>query len=155
MDLRLERATEVQLTSCVSVFFGSDIYEHYFKGEGQMERTLRTGLEKGDLYVAVTPTGEIAGAMRFDPRGFCGLYPYLSLIGVRNTFQGKGVGAFLMDRLEEQSRAAGTHRVTLMVSDFNAPAQAFYRARGYWQLGTLPNAARPGIAELLLVKDLV
>ena len=49
---------------------------------------------------------------------------------------------------------AGARRVTLMVSDFNQRAQAFYRSRGYWLLGSLPDAVKPGIGELVMVKDL-
>lgn len=41
-----------------------------------------------------------------------------------------------------------------MVSDFNQGAQAFYRSRGYWLLGSLPDAVKPGIGELVMVKDL-
>ena len=60
----------------------------------------------------------------------------------------------LMEQLEEMARASGASRVTLMVSDFNQGAQAFYRSRGYWLLGSLPDAVKPGIGELVMVKDL-
>ena len=92
--------------------------------------------------------------MRVVMTGFCGLYPYLSLIGVRDTFRGQGVGSFLMEHLEDMALRAGARRVTLMVSDFNQGAQAFYRSRGYWLLGSLPDAVKPGIGELVMVKDL-
>ncbi|MPM88625.1 hypothetical protein SDC9_135729 [bioreactor metagenome] len=92
--------------------------------------------------------------MRVATRGFCGLYPYLSLIGVKSGRRGAGIGRFLMSELETLARQSGATRVTLMVSDFNAGAQAFYRALGYWQLGLLPDAAKPGIDELVMVKDL-
>ena len=154
MQLHLEVAVEAQIAQCVPVFYGSEIYERYFKEEGRMERVLRAGAERRDLYLAVTDGGEIAGAMRIDPRGFCGLYAYLSLIGVRDAFRGRRVGAFLMDQFEARARQAGGARAALMVSDFNTGAQAFYRARGYWLLGTLPQAARPDIDELVMLKDL-
>ena len=87
-------------------------------------------------------------------RGFCGLYPYLSLIGVHADCRGAGVGAFLMEELEGMARRSGAGRVTLMVSDFNEGGQRFYQRLGYWQLGQLPDAAREGITELVMVKDL-
>lgn len=59
-----------------------------------------------------------------------------------------------MEALERMARQAGAQRVTLMVSDFNTPAQAFYQKRGCWQLGTIPNAVRPGIDELVTIKEL-
>ena len=154
MEWQLKKAVREDLEACLPVFQDSAIYERYFKGEGRLERSLATAVERGELHLAVTETGEIAGAMRVVPWGFCGLYPYLSLIGVRASFRGQGVGGWLMDRLEEMARTSGARRVTLMVSDFNGGAQRFYRARGYWHLGTLPDAAKPGIGELVMVKDL-
>lgn len=44
--------------------------------------------------------------------------------------------------------------MTLMVSDFNESAQQFYQARGYWRLGVLRDAVKPGIDEFVMVKDL-
>ena len=37
---------------------------------------------------------------------------------------------------------------------FAFPPQAFYRRRGYWLLGELPDAAKAGITELVMLKDL-
>ena len=59
-----------------------------------------------------------------------------------------------MEHLERLAREAGSRRVTLMVSDFNESAQQFYQARGYWRLGVLRDAVKPGIAEFVMVKDL-
>ena len=59
-----------------------------------------------------------------------------------------------MDQLEKLARRNGSRRVSLMVSDFNTGAQAFYRRRGYWLLGELPDAAKAGITELVMLKDL-
>lgn len=154
MELTLRQARPEDLAACVPVFWDSDIYERYFRGDGRLERSLAAAAERGELHLAVTDSGEIAGAMRVMPRGFCGLYPYLSLIGVRASFRGQGVGAWLMDQLEAMALASGARRVTLMVSDFNTAAQRFYARRGYWQLGVLPDAAKPGIQELVLIKDL-
>ena len=154
MELELHKAEWKDLEECLQVFQNSSIYERYFKGGGPLARSLSAAVERGELHLAVTQAGEIAGAMRVVPGGFCGLYPYLSLIGVRADFRGRQVGAWLMDQLEAMARTSGARRVTLMVSDFNQGAQHFYQTRGYWCLGTLPSAAKPGIAELVMVKDL-
>lgn len=154
MELTLKKANESQLSDCREVFLSSEIYDRYFKGEDRLERSLRAAEEKGELYLATAPDGAIAGVMRVVMRGFCGLYPYLSLIGVKKDFRGERVGSFLMDRLEEMSRQSGAKRVTLMVSDFNTGAQAFYNRRSYRLLGTLPDAVKPGIDERILMKEL-
>lgn len=152
--LTLLQADEPLLAECLEVFPGSELYERYFKDSDRLARSLRTAVGQGELYAARAEDGELVGVMRVSPRGFCGLYPYLSLIGVKAGRRGGGVGRFLMNELEALARKSGAARVTLMVSDFNTEAQAFYRALGYWQLGLLPNAAKPGIDELVMVKDL-
>ena len=154
MHLRLERASSELPADCEAVFRNSAIYERYFQDPGRLELSLRRAAAQGELYLAVSEDGELAGAMRVVMTGFCGLDPYLSLIGVRDTFRGQGVGSFLMEHLEDMALRAGARRVTLMVSDFNQGAQAFYRSRGYWLLGSLPDAVKPGIGELVMVKDL-
>lgn len=154
MAFYLERSGEQPPANCEEIFLGSAIYERYFKGEGRLTSSLRRAAERGELYLARTEDGQLAGAMRVVMGGFCGLYPYLSLIGVRAAFRGRGVGSFLMDELEKLARQEGARRVSLMVSDFNADAQTFYRRRGYWLLGELPDAAKEGITELVMLKDL-
>lgn len=154
MTLRLEKADESHLQDCRAVFFGSEIYDRYFAEGDRLARVLRGAAEAGELYMALDESGAVVGAMRVVMRGFCGLYPYLSLIGVKQGRRGEHAGSFLMDGLEEMARASGARRVALMVSDFNSGAQAFYRGRGYWLLGTLKDAVKPGINELVMIKEL-
>jgi ribosomal protein S18 acetylase RimI-like enzyme len=154
MELRLIKAEEGRLTDCCKVFLASEIYERYFKEGNRLERSLRTAIEKEELFLAEDEAGSIAGVMRIVMRGFCGLYPYLSLIGVKESFRGKRVGSYLMDQYEAMAQRSGATRVTLMVSDFNKGAQIFYHNRGYWLLGTLKDAVKPGIGELVMVKEM-
>lgn len=154
MQLKLEQTGPECPEGCEEIFRNSLIYERYFQDPGRLEASLHRAAEQGELYLAVSESGELAGAMRIVMKGFCGLYPYLSLIGVRDGFRGRGVGGFLMEHLERLAREAGSRRVTLMVSDFNESAQQFYQARGYWRLGVLRDAVKPGIAEFVMVKDL-
>lgn len=154
MQLTLEQAGAEHAERCVEIFRNSLIYERYFQETGRLESSLRRAADLGELYLALNGAGEYAGAMRVSLRGFCGLYPYLNLIGVRETFRGCGVGSFLLGHFERMSMESGSRRVTLMVSDFNLNAKNFYQAHGYWILGTLPDAVKAGIAESVMVKDL-
>ncbi|MEG1857517.1 MAG: GNAT family N-acetyltransferase [Pseudoflavonifractor sp.] len=154
MELVLTKGGGDRLEDCRAVFLDSEIYARYFADDGRLERSLKNAADKGELYLALTATGEIAGAMRVAMSGFCGLYPYLALIGTRSDFRGKGVGRFLLDALERMAREGGYRRVTLMVSDFNLGAKALYEARGYRVLGEIPDAAKPGIGEFVMIKDL-
>lgn len=153
-NFHLEQADVGRLDDCYRVFEGSEIFERYFAGTQKLQNTLRSGAERGQLYVALTPGGEVAGAMKIVPGGFCGLYPYLSLIGVSALFQGGGAGRFLMAEFENMARADGARRTALMVSHLNTRAIAFYEKLGYHALGLLENVVKEGLHEYVMLKDL-
>lgn len=153
MNLRLEKCGPILPEGCEDIFRNSDIYTHYFQ-DGRLQRSLVRAAETGELYFVRDDQNRLLGAMRVSVRGFCGLYPYLSLIGVHADSRGLGVGKFLMEQLERLARESGARRVTLMVSDFNEGGQRFYERLGYWKLGEIPDAAKEGITELVMIKDL-
>lgn len=153
MALTFEKCPPVLPEGCVDIFLNSDIYTRYFAGT-DLHASLEKAAAAGQLYLVRDDAGRPVGAMKVLLRGFCGLYPYLSLIGVHADSRGLGVGGFLMAQLEQLSRESGARRVTLMVSDFNESAQRFYHRLGYRPLGTIPDAAKPGITEIVMIKDL-
>ncbi len=55
---------------------------------------------------------------------------YVSNVGVLPEFQGRGIGGALLDLAEEQARAAGLGKCSLLVVQDN-PALRLYRRRGY------------------------
>lgn len=153
-SLTLVRGSGDRLAEYVDIFRGSSIWDRYFRTGDRLQRSLDKAAGRGELWCAHTPEGTLAGLMRVVPWGFCGLYHYLSLIGTAPSARGAGVGRFLMEAFERMARADGCRRTSLLVSDFNASALAFYRSLGYWELGAIPDAVRPGIAERVLLKDL-
>lgn len=153
MALYLKKCGPTVPEGCEEIFHNSAIYSRYFQ-DGRLSRLLERAALAGELYLACGEDGRPLGAMKVVLRGFCGLYPYLGLIGVHADSRGKGVGRFLMEELERLSLESGAKRVTLMVSDFNEGGQRFYERLGYWKLGELPNASKEGITELVMVKNL-
>ena len=152
--LLLAPGRQDRLASYVDVFRGSSIWDKYFAGGDRLQHSLETALRRGELWCALTPEQAVAGVMRVVPKGFCGLYHYLSLIGTAPSARGQGVGRFLMGQFEDMAREAGCLKTSLLVSDFNSHGLAFYRSLGYWELGVIPDAVKPGIAERVLLKDL-
>lgn len=55
---------------------------------------------------------------------------YVSNLGVLPEFQGRGIGGALLDFADEQARAAGLGKCSLLVAQDN-PALRLYRRRGY------------------------
>ncbi|MFA5852200.1 MAG: GNAT family N-acetyltransferase, partial [Spirochaetales bacterium] len=77
--------------------------------------------------------------------------PYLKLIAVDGTKRSSGVGSALLEAYERRTATVG--RVwTLMVSDFNLRAIAFYEKHGYEKSGAIPGFSRKGITEIIMAK---
>lgn len=88
------------------------------------------------------------------PDGGFSRSPYLRLIGVRPDRSGVGIGGALLRTIEAQATEASADHLLLLVSDFNEPAQYFYRRLGYAQVGALPGYVLPDVAELIYYKRL-
>ena len=92
MGLSLVPCPEGRIDECVGVFANSSIWDRYFAGGDSLQRSLQTAAGRGELWCALDADDNIAGVMRIVPRGFCGLYHYLALIGVAPGARGQGVG---------------------------------------------------------------
>ena len=66
----------------------------------------------------------------------------------------QGVPAHRAPADRPAARADGQDDLFLLVSDFNLPAQRFYAANGYHQVGAIAGYVCPGIGELIYRKRL-
>jgi diamine N-acetyltransferase len=80
--------------------------------------------------------------------------PYLQILAVLPSLQGKGAGAKVLKWYEETAMAARMRNVWLCVSGFNVDAQRFYQRFGYALVGHLHDLMRDGDDELLMRKNL-
>ena len=136
--------------ACARMVVDSAIGERYAFTAEALARTLTDALRAGgDLFVAERE-GKAAGFAWIEPKGAFSA-PYLRLIAVDPQVRGGGIGAALLAEFERRTQAVG-RPWCLLVSDFNAPAQAFYARHGYLKCGALPDFARPGITEILMLK---
>ena len=102
-----------------------------------------------DSFVAETD-GRLAGIAMVREKFLLG--DYLELLGVAVWARGKGVGGALLAHVETVVFGR-TKNLFACVSDFNAGARAFYRKRGFQEIGPMPNFLIPGSAEILLRKS--
>lgn len=76
---------------------------------------------------------------------------YLELLGIAPWARGKRLGGRMLAHIESVVFGR-TKNLFACVSDFNAPARAFYKKQGYQEIGPMPNFLIPGSAEMLLRK---
>jgi ribosomal protein S18 acetylase RimI-like enzyme len=105
---------------------------------------------EGPAPASPAPRG-LLGFAWVDPKGAFGSSPYLKLIAVDSSIRSSGVGAALLAEFERRTADRG-RLWTLLVSDFNARAAAFYERHGYRIVGRIPDFAVDGVAEILMVK---
>lgn len=101
-----------------------------------------------DRFVA-TAGGQIAGFVVVNMT--TPLSGYIQAICVASNARAKGLGRLLMEHAEAWIFRESPN-VFLFVSDFNAPARAFYERLGYRQAGELPDFLVAGRSELLMRK---
>jgi len=151
VDTALRDMRSEDVPVCASIVCASSIGERYAFERSAMGRTLAAALAAtGRLFVA-DRGGRAAGFAWIDPQGAFSTAPYLRLIAVDETLRGSGVGSLLLAEFERRTAEVGRDWC-LLVSDFNQGARAFYAKHGYREVGLLPDFARKGIAEVLMVK---
>lgn len=122
-----------------------------FKTKDWIKKLKQARNEEGNLLFLAEEEGRLAGFAWVHIRGAFLSAPYLRFIAVSPDFQGRGVGTLLLKEFEERTRPLGKDWF-LLVSDFNTGAQQFYEKQGYQRVGALPDFAKEGITEVIMVK---
>jgi ribosomal protein S18 acetylase RimI-like enzyme len=151
MDIVIRAMAQTDTPACAAIACTSAIGERYGFEKGSLAETLAKALDTGgELFVAECE-GKPAGFAWIDPRGAFSSAPYLRLIAVDESLRRSGIGSALLAEFEARTVSIGRDWC-LLVSDFNERAQYFYERHGYMKAGALPDFAREGITEILMVK---
>ena len=98
-----------------------------------------------------TPVGTATGAEYEAEPGIGHLYAMWVAPDARDA----GVGRALLDAVEVWARSRGCRRLTLTVTETNAPARAFYVACGFVEIGDrAPLREGSALDALTMIKDL-
>jgi ribosomal protein S18 acetylase RimI-like enzyme len=144
---------------CASVaawMAATPLWQRYGLTESGAHAALVKGLAAEDLLLvadAESGDGQACGLAWVLRSGAFGRSPYLRILGVKAAYNGRGIGAALLAAVEAET-AQFAHEFFLLVSDFNADAQRFYRRQGYVQIGAVPGYVVPDITELIYWKRL-
>ena len=157
--IQVRDALPADLAACAAMAVDSEIGRRYGFEAAGLEAKLAAALAAGAIIVvAETVAGAgngapgsgtdgrgLAGFAWVDPKGAFGSAPYLKLIAVDSAARSSGIGAALLAEFERRTADSG-RLWTLLVSDFNARAKAFYEMHGYSEAGRLADFAIQGVA---------
>ena len=132
------------------------LWQRYRLTEANARSNLEQALSRADLLLVAdvnNENGQACGLAWCLRDGAFGRSAYLRILGVQDSHTGLGIGAALLSRAE-QTAAASTTAMFLLVSDFNVEAQRFYQRQGYSQTGAIPGYVLPDVTELLYWKRL-
>ena len=97
-------------------------------------------LPRSDAYLVATKGGEVIGFASFGPfrkgLGYKGVKEHS--ICLDESARGTGLGAELLQAIEEIARGQGVHTMVAGVSGENAAGIAFHAKQGYAQVGHMP-----------------
>jgi ribosomal protein S18 acetylase RimI-like enzyme len=79
--------------------------------------------------------------------------PYIELLAILPHFQGNGLGGTVMDWAARHAAEIAPN-LWACVSDFNAPARAFYARHGFEEVTELDGLVTAGMSEILLRRRL-
>jgi ribosomal protein S18 acetylase RimI-like enzyme len=154
--IKVRDALPADFAACAAIAVDSEIGRRYGFEAAGLEAKLAAAQASGAIVVVAErdeSAGDgMAGFAWVDPKGAFGSSPYLKLIAVDASLRSSGVGATLLDEFERRTADKG-RLWTLLVSDFNARAVAFYERHGYRIVGRIPDFAVGGVAEILMVKE--
>ncbi len=127
------------------------LWQRYNVTEESAAQRLQNGLDQGATILVAEIDQMPLGFVWYVTSGAFNRSGYIMLIGVEQSTRSTGVGRALM-REAETIMFEKVNDVFLLVSDFNAGAQKFYRRLGYEQVGTIRDYVSEGIDELIFRK---
>lgn len=137
------------------IFENSPLYNHYFKKTDLLDKVLTDDLKSGNAYVAVDRNGEAVGYMSMkasDPT-VDGL-PCLTLLGVKDTMRGRGIGQMLIAFYVGVMTGLGFKECALIVNDWNPRARKLYDSLGFKLRRSFEDKIIGGWMNHILVKRL-
>jgi len=152
--IRPMRRDDVAAT--VALALATPLWQRHGGTPAALTARLEEGLAaSAAIWVADAPAtpevSQIAGFVWYVVRGAFQRSGYVMLLGVADQYRRQGIGRMLMAHAEARLFAEADD-IFLLVSDFNTPAQRFYRQLGYAQIGAIPDYITPGVAELIFRK---
>ena len=116
---------------------------------------VRDGVEGGLPTVRYFVADSDDGVVGYAVASFAGDIAELQRIGVTAAVRRTGIATALLDEVVGEAPGTGANRLLLEVREDNAPALAFYAARGFIEIDRRPRYYRDGATAVVLRLPLV
>lgn len=154
-EIKVINAQMEHVKECIQILEQSQIGERHFGDSSKIEEVFINALQKTELFVAVSTTGEVVGLLWYMQKGLFGSYPYLHLMVVKENYRNRGIGKQLLSYYEKNAPLYKRTKCFLLVDDFNPKAKRFYERVGYQAVGKLPNFFKDGVDDYLMMKVVI
>jgi GNAT superfamily N-acetyltransferase len=151
--VRIVDASRTHVTALARLMATSPLLRRYRVTESGAKRSLAEAMRGRDILLVAENGDDLIGLAWLIPTRALDRVAYLRLLLVAQAHRSRGVGAALLARGEQKSRALGCRHVVMLVTRNNRRARSFYERHGYAHVGDLAGYARPGITECLYVKS--
>lgn len=148
--MAVRTAREDDAPALAALVDGHPLFARYGLGTTDLATSLVRAMERGE-HVWIDDDGGTRGFAWWTPTGAFARSPYLRLLVVAADATDAGVGARLMDAVEQGAFAAANDLFALANVD-NDGARRFYARRGYVEVGRLEDYVAPGLHEVVLRK---
>ncbi len=137
------------------IFENCPLYNHYFKKGELLEKWLSDAISAGEAYVAIDRNGVAVGymSMKASDAHVDGL-PNLTLLGVKSSDRGRGIGQMLISFYEGVMSGLGYKECAIIVNDWNPRARKLYDSLGYKLRKSFDDPFVGGWVDHMLVKKL-
>ncbi|HEY2394615.1 MAG TPA: GNAT family N-acetyltransferase [Rudaea sp.] len=130
-EIRLARVEDAERIAVMS----RDFIEHGLGWGWDAPRVARRIQHRATNVVVAESGADVVG---FGVMEYHEVDAHLLLFGVEPIYRNRGIGSSLLGWLETTAATAGIELIFLEARVSNNAARAFYRARGYRELATLP-----------------
>lgn len=151
LEVTIANAKMNHLPDCKTALLNSKLGKVYFASDEKAHITLREGIKRGEIFIALDAEEACLGFIWFILKGMFHNFPYIHLIAVQEEFRGHGIGEKLIAFFEDTVFPAYA-KAFLLVADFNPEAERLYERLGYKQVGTIPGLYKDGVTEYLMMK---
>ncbi|MBN1293359.1 MAG: GNAT family N-acetyltransferase [Candidatus Latescibacteria bacterium] len=147
----IRKAHKSDIQRCAEIMAVTPIWEKYERTMDDALTFIKNELNAGNFIWVYEEENTVKGFIGCVEHGMMGEFPYVRMVMVDGSHQGKGIGTKLLNYLEDLM-FRNKHLIFMMVTDFNTDALRLYRRLGYEKVGEIPDYKKEGVNEYLLMK---